>query len=316
MAAIRIPDCHGRQMQFAHARDEATCAVCGATVSGEELHARAKAAGRTAAIGDRVTWRGPYAPSRTATAIPCVILSLTPDGRPWMIGDDRGGTYDATVCQDSCVPSPVPLDRIPDRHRGYVEPFALASPLSVAAVRHSAALVPGIAIHADPDCPRDTFGIVSDGKVTWHPVPVVVREPADAQAAVAARQRRMVNFMTSPVVPTFTIRTSAGDISVTSDPTLKPDEFVIRNAPPPLDPLDVEYDGHPLRWLLKMDTKARQENVTAQCTRSCFTPAQRAAVSAHWSAELRAKVTAGKAADKEREVSVRCEGDWIDEVAW
>lgn len=259
----------------------------------------------------------------------------------------------------------VPDDRIPDRHRGRVEPLALASPLSVAAVRHSAVLDSGIMIHADPDCPRDTFGIVSDGKVTWHPVPVVVREtdPTGASKMMAARAARTgllaavgerlvvveaairtaVREMGS--VPSslyaerdrlrrsfaeyngvaiglkveggaITIRTSAGDVSITSDPTLRPGEFAIRDTPAPPNPLDVEYDGHPLRWLLKMDAKARQENVTAQCTRSCFTPAQRAAVSAHLSAELRAKVAAGKAAAKEREVSVRCDGDWLDEVEW
>ncbi len=64
----------------------------------------------------------------------------------------------------------------------------------------------------------------------------------------------------------------------------------------PVDPLDVKYDGWTLRGLLSIDSMARRENVVAQCTRSCFTPAQRAAVSAHWSAELRAKVAASAAA--------------------
>lgn len=68
------------------------------------------------------------------------------------------------------------------------------------------------------------------------------------------------------------------------------------------DPLDVEYDGWTLRALLKLDAAARRENVTAQVSRSCFTPAQRAAVSAHWSAELRARVAAAKAKERERVV--------------
>src|SRR5678816_4146061 len=65
----------------------------------------------------------------------------------------------------------------------------------------------------------------------------------------------------------------------------------------PIDPLDVEYDGWTLRKLLYLEEKARHDNVVGQAARSCFTPAQRAAVAAHWSAEPRAKVAAGPSLD-------------------
>lgn len=65
----------------------------------------------------------------------------------------------------------------------------------------------------------------------------------------------------------------------------------------PVDPLAVEYDGVTLRYLLLQDAMRRKESATG----ISFTPAQRAAVSAHWSAELRAKVATTKQADAERE---------------
>lgn len=75
-------------------------------------------------------------------------------------------------------------------------------------------------------------------------------------------------------------------------------------APVAPDPLDVEYDGAPLRKLLESDTAAsRETNMLARR----FTPAQRAAVSAHWSAELRAKIAATRSTDKAREISVVAE---------
>lgn len=73
-------------------------------------------------------------------------------------------------------------------------------------------------------------------------------------------------------------------------------------AAKPVDPLDIEYDGASLRGLLVSDEAARHDrNIFAQTHR---TPAQRAAVSAHWSAQLRAKVAASATADKAREPSV------------
>lgn len=79
----------------------------------------------------------------------------------------------------------------------------------------------------------------------------------------------------------------------------------------PVDPLDVEYDGHPLGFLVNMSEAAKRENVIGQCTVSCFTPLQRSAISAHWSADLRKRTEASKAAAKERAASMRItvEGD-------
>lgn len=74
---------------------------------------------------------------------------------------------------------------------------------------------------------------------------------------------------------------------------------------PDVDPLDVEYDGHALRDLIERDRIARHTDQP-----KAFTPAQRAAVSAHWSAQLRAKVDAAKQA--ERNVVTYCDLDSDD----
>lgn len=89
------------------------------------------------------------------------------------------------------------------------------------------------------------------------------------------------------------------------------------------DPLDVRYDDVTLRDLLAMDAARRQESGAVRCDlcsltldehrlkrgRDCgafelerFTPTQRAAVSAHWSAELRSRVDAAKAKERHRVV--------------
>lgn len=76
----------------------------------------------------------------------------------------------------------------------------------------------------------------------------------------------------------------------------------------PVNPLDVKYDGVTLRVLLEIDEDRRRElppehgrsPLAQRLIARRITPAQRAAVSAHWSAELRAKV----AASKERERNV------------
>lgn len=70
-----------------------------------------------------------------------------------------------------------------------------------------------------------------------------------------------------------------------------------------VDPLDVEYDGLPLRTCIAIDKRLRRfDGIGAvDGMRMSLTQAQRAAVSDHWSAELRAKVAASAAADKERD---------------
>lgn len=68
------------------------------------------------------------------------------------------------------------------------------------------------------------------------------------------------------------------------------------------DPLDVWYDGVPLRTLLEDDKLRRLDNAAAMARCRCNTSAQRAAVSAHWSADLRAKVTASRSAERNQVV--------------
>ena len=72
----------------------------------------------------------------------------------------------------------------------------------------------------------------------------------------------------------------------------------IEEPPAPVDPLDVKHDGWTLRQLIEHNHKRRMEEFALG---HHYTPGQKAALSAHWSAQLRAKVQATKAADAERE---------------
>lgn len=73
------------------------------------------------------------------------------------------------------------------------------------------------------------------------------------------------------------------------------------------DLMDVEYDGVKLRDLLRIDAKLRRDESPPAW--GCeLTAAQRAAVSAHWSAQLRAKVAASKESERRR-VVLDTEGD-------
>jgi len=67
--------------------------------------------------------------------------------------------------------------------------------------------------------------------------------------------------------------------------------------------MDAEYDGWTLRRLLQWDAKARHDFDGFPGGLSGFTPAQREAISAHWSAKLRAKVAAAKQKEREQVVS-------------
>lgn len=76
--------------------------------------------------------------------------------------------------------------------------------------------------------------------------------------------------------------------------------------PAQTDPLDVKYDRFTLRDLLVKDATLREDRPTM--LRLPLTPAQRAAVSAHWSAQLRAKVAASREAERNRvRVDLECE---------
>lgn len=78
------------------------------------------------------------------------------------------------------------------------------------------------------------------------------------------------------------------------------DPFVFAES----DPLDAIIDGLTLRKLVE-SYKFNQRNENRW--QVPFTPAQRDTVSAHWSAQLRAKVAASKAADAARATSVLVE---------
>lgn len=81
------------------------------------------------------------------------------------------------------------------------------------------------------------------------------------------------------------------------------------SPPKPVDPLDVEYDGVLLRQLIEWDAAAGREefvldpdsssrSIAAVVVRAAFSSAQRAAVSAHWSAELSKRTDAAKQKDR------------------
>lgn len=71
------------------------------------------------------------------------------------------------------------------------------------------------------------------------------------------------------------------------------------------DPLDVTYGGVLLRHLIKMDEDRQRENIVG----AIISPAQRAAISAYWSEQLRAKVEAKRKDDAAAAVSVYVEQD-------
>jgi hypothetical protein len=71
--------------------------------------------------------------------------------------------------------------------------------------------------------------------------------------------------------------------------------------PDPVKPLDVVVDGVKLRKLLELDWRNRREKGE---THNMLSPTQRAAVSAYWSARLRAKIAVSAAAEKTRQPSV------------
>lgn len=74
-------------------------------------------------------------------------------------------------------------------------------------------------------------------------------------------------------------------------------------CPPSLsvvDPLDVKHDGATLRELVRID-EVRQRGELPPNEFKLFTVTQREAISAHWSAQLRAKVAASAAAEVQRD---------------
>lgn len=99
----------------------------------------------------------------------------------------------------------------------------------------------------------------------------------------------------------------AGEYSAPGEPLRV--KMSVQAASPP-DPLDQVIDEVKLRNLVEWNEGHQREQTIhhRRLTTAVLTPAQRAAVSAHWSAQLRAKVEASRAAAAESEPSVRyCE---------
>lgn len=183
------------------------------------------------------------------------------------------------------------------------------SPLTVTAEQLEAAKAPGLF-----ELMQSEVDAAIEQQIKWLNSPCVYIAPAPSE---------------------FTVRTPVGDIAMKADPTLEPGE--VRIEVPPLcgvgsthhshtcerprghggphvgrgcswgedavDPLDVKYDGVTLRELIEQDQAARRERPYMRgpfdySGPGPMTPAQRAAVSAHWSAELRRKVDASAERDR------------------
>lgn len=101
------------------------------------------------------------------------------------------------------------------------------------------------------------------------------------------------------ITDTRAISTYAGTFTIHASPDLKRDECFVFQQPAPIDPLDAKYDGISLRDLLERDRQRRTEDPSSAWRPHVRpTPTQCAAVSAHWSQELRAKIAAAKQKDR------------------
>lgn len=150
-----------------------------------------------------------------------------------------------------------------------------------------------IKITADPTLKIDEMRIVSGAAVK--------EPPAEPTTKIRPHTLAAVHPHISP-----DLRRERGvPVWIKSTRTLPDGTFEHSCSETPVDPLDVEYDDLSLRYLLRCDELNRRENET-----STFSPAQRAAISAHWSAELRAKVAASK--ERERSAVTYCEVDADD----
>ena len=80
----------------------------------------------------------------------------------------------------------------------------------------------------------------------------------------------------------------------------QPRALIESGGPFVVDPLNVRIDGMTMRDLIAWDEEYRRE-LSPRPVR-WFTPAQRSALSAHWSAELRSKITTGAARERNQVV--------------
>ncbi len=108
--------------------------------------------------------------------------------------------------------------------------------------------------------------------------PFFERQLLEAEAAVDRAYRRAAEHLLAPI------------------PAIQRAAFgPVRQVP--VNPLDVSIDGWTLRDLIAADQNRRRGECGLVVV-GPFTPAQRAAISAHWSAELRARIVAGREAER------------------
>lgn len=158
-------------------------------------------------------------------------------------------------------------------------------------------------------------------------LPLIAQLRKDMDARVESEMEALARRMWSApqldsvaVKPDRVTRVMIGgtEIHVVADDSVPPGEMRVRYMRP-IDPLDAEYDGVKLRQLISVDEKRRRGEHGGQLRKREdsvdhvyathypddyeFTPTQRAAISAHWSAQLRTKVAAAKQAEREQVVS-------------
>lgn len=143
-----------------------------------------------------------------------------------------------------------------------------------------------------------------------------VAKAVDVEIARRAKEvddeiaRRMRDMLAHPITyvqaPPRAVTWQREWLGSWADPSPSPavKREAVKSAPPPslaVDPLGAEIDGMTLRTLMHLDVLASRETPRQHGIRASFSNAQKAAISARWSAELRRKVEASRAADAERE---------------
>lgn len=125
---------------------------------------------------------------------------------------------------------------------------------------------------------------------------------AEIDRRLAEQHRKAMEYLTAPLpftAPPPPPEPDGIEMRVRSwgyTPIVYQGTFMVGDAlDEPADPLDVKYDEWPLRDWLRRDRNGRHEEGGWD---GKWPAAARAAVSAHWSAELRAKVAAAKERDR------------------
>lgn len=186
--------------------------------------------------------------------------------------------------------------------------------------------VPGTCVGCGGRAPMEPPGGWTTTNATRTYAPVTVKVAAEAMAkamrdldalrrAQAENELRMFEWLTKPMVfvdPPKDPQQDAFEFRMHSyigiGPTIQGTFYI---PPDPVDPLDVKHDGVTLRELLRVNERECRDGKLDGGPMLPLTPVQRAAVSAHWSAELRAKIAASEAADAARRPSAVVEvDDW------